>query len=225
MNVDFREATSSNARGDKGCRQVVSNEALSPQLTEIVARETSGQNGRLVTTRRKKPRPRRRWQFAGPKRRRSERRAFSPADIVVGMIAGLSDAGEPLVRFPLDASGRVVLARTTVPITPKDVDAEVVIAFESGDISKPIVMGIRWQPDDRSGAGRTVPPTTLFRPIVQASLDGERLVLTGENEIVLRCGQASITLTRAGKVLIRGAYLLSRSSGVNRIKGGSVQIN
>ena len=30
---------------------------------------------------------------------------------------------------------------------------------------------------------------------------------------------------RAGKVLIRGAYLLSRSSGVNRIKGGSVQIN
>ena len=28
-----------------------------------------------------------------------------------------------------------------------------------------------------------------------------------------------------GKVLIRGTYLLSRSSGVNRIKGGSVQIN
>ena len=32
-------------------------------------------------------------------------------------------------------------------------------------------------------------------------------------------------LTRAGKVLIQGAYLLSRSTGVNRIKGGSVQIN
>jgi hypothetical protein len=34
-----------------------------------------------------------------------------------------------------------------------------------------------------------------------------------------------LTLTHAGKVLIRGAYVLSRSSGVNRIKGGSVQIN
>ena len=33
------------------------------------------------------------------------------------------------------------------------------------------------------------------------------------------------TLTRAGKILIRGAYLLARSSGVNRIQGGSVQIN
>ena len=50
-------------------------------------------------------------------------------------------------------------------------------------------------------------------------------MFTAESEIVLRCGEASITLTRAGKVLIRGTYLLSRSSGVNRIKGGSVQIN
>ena len=58
-----------------------------------------------------------------------------------------------------------------------------------------------------------------------AELDGERLVFTADKEIVLRCGDASITLTKAGKVIIRGSYLLSRSSGVNRIKGGSVQIN
>jgi hypothetical protein len=42
---------------------------------------------------------------------------------------------------------------------------------------------------------------------------------------VLHCGKASITLTRAGKVIIRGEYVLARSSGVNRIVGGSVQIN
>ena len=58
-----------------------------------------------------------------------------------------------------------------------------------------------------------------------SEVDGEKTVVTAQKEIVLRCGKASITLTRAGKVLIRGAYLLSRSSGVNRIKGGSVQIN
>ena len=49
--------------------------------------------------------------------------------------------------------------------------------------------------------------------------------ITAEKEIVLKCGKASITLTKAGKVIIRGTYLLNRSSGVNRIKGGSVQIN
>ena len=45
------------------------------------------------------------------------------------------------------------------------------------------------------------------------------------DQLVLRCGKASITLTKAGKVLIQGTYLSSRSSGVNRIKGGSVQLN
>ena len=51
------------------------------------------------------------------------------------------------------------------------------------------------------------------------------LVLSAEQEIVLHCGDASVTLTKAGKIILRGAYLLSRSSGVNRIKGASVQIN
>jgi len=50
-------------------------------------------------------------------------------------------------------------------------------------------------------------------------------VLKAKQEIVLECGRASITLTSAGKVLIRGAYLSSRSSGVHRIKGASVEIN
>jgi hypothetical protein len=42
---------------------------------------------------------------------------------------------------------------------------------------------------------------------------------------VLQCGKASITLTKAGKVLIQGSYVSSRSTGVNRVKGGSVQLN
>ena len=48
--------------------------------------------------------------------------------------------------------------------------------------------------------------------------DGKRVTVSADQEIVLKCGDASITLTAAGKVLIRGAYLLSRSSGANRIK-------
>ena len=60
---------------------------------------------------------------------------------------------------------------------------------------------------------------------MRASIDDERLVLSAQREVTIQCGKASITLTRAGKVLIRGEYLLSRSSGVNRIKGASVQIN
>jgi hypothetical protein len=42
---------------------------------------------------------------------------------------------------------------------------------------------------------------------------------------VLRCGEASITLTKAGKILIRGTYVLSRSSGVNMVKGATIHLN
>jgi len=60
---------------------------------------------------------------------------------------------------------------------------------------------------------------------VEVDVDGQRLLVTAQEQLVLRCGKASITLTRAGKVLIEGAYVSSRSSGVNRIKGGSIQLN
>jgi hypothetical protein len=58
-----------------------------------------------------------------------------------------------------------------------------------------------------------------------AVVDGKRVELRGEDEIVLSCGQASITLRRNGRVLVHGTYIETRSKGVNRIKGGSVQIN
>lgn len=73
------------------------------------------------------------------------------------------------------------------------------------------------------------PPVVLGvvrdRMPASATVDGERLELTAEREIVLRCGEASVTLTRAGKVILAGTAVLSRAKGVNRIVGGSVQIN
>ena len=53
----------------------------------------------------------------------------------------------------------------------------------------------------------------------------EHLVLTAHRDVTIQCGKASITLTAAGKIILRGTHIVSRSSGVQRIKGGSVQIN
>lgn len=60
---------------------------------------------------------------------------------------------------------------------------------------------------------------------VEALVDGKRVVIDAQDEIVLRCGKASITLRRNGRIVIRGTYVETRAEGVNRIKGGSVQIN
>jgi len=62
-------------------------------------------------------------------------------------------------------------------------------------------------------------------PAVEARVDGQRVVLEGKDEVVLKCGAASITLKRDGKVILRGAYVETNAKGVNRIKGGSVKIN
>lgn len=136
--------------------------------------------------------------------------------VVVGTLVGCDGAGLPLVEFPGNPLAAPVPARTTVAIDEHAFGRQAVILCEREDPARPIVIGLLHKTETNAEAPL---------PAIRAELDDERLVLTAEREIVLRCGKASITLTRAGKVLIRGAYLLSRSSGVNRIKGGSVQIN
>ncbi|AUX24158.1 uncharacterized protein SOCEGT47_046950 [Sorangium cellulosum] len=150
----------------------------------------------------------------------AEAEKAGPIDgVVVGRIVGFGGSGEPLVEAAVlgDGARGGVPARAMTALGPEDEGRDVALLFEGGRRDRPVVMGRMHVPEERaSGAGRAA---------ATATADGERLVFTAEKEIVLQCGDASITLTRAGKVLIRGAYLLTRSSGVNRIQGGSVQIN
>ena len=60
---------------------------------------------------------------------------------------------------------------------------------------------------------------------VDVDVDGQRMIISAKEQLVLRCGKASITLTKAGKLILQGTYVSSQSSGVLRIKGGSVHIN
>lgn len=144
--------------------------------------------------------------------------ATSPAqgNVLVGTLVDWTDEGLPIVKFHDGERIVTALARSTVPLKREDAGRDATLLFERADPSRPIVVGLLQGP---------VEPEPRRDAPQQAEIDGERIVLTGQREIVLRCGKASITLTRAGKILIRGAYLLNRSSGVNRIKGGSVQIN
>jgi hypothetical protein len=92
-----------------------------------------------------------------------------------------------------------------------------VLVFEEADPQRPIVMGVL--------RGTQAWPLPEAPAQVEVDADGERMLVSARSQLVLRCGKASITLTKAGKVLIQGSYVSSRSSGVNRVKGGSVQLN
>ena len=137
--------------------------------------------------------------------------------VLTGVLIGFKNDGtQPLVIFPGQPQTAAVPARTTVDLHGAHIGRQVVLMFDGGDPMRPIVLGsIRGE------------ATALEKQPgqVEVDVDGERLLIGAKDQLVLRCGKASITLTKAGKVLIQGAYVSSRSTGVNRIKGGSVQLN
>ncbi|WP_342113455.1 DUF6484 domain-containing protein [Pseudoduganella sp. OTU4001] len=145
-------------------------------------------------------------------------RAPAPGGVVVGELLAMKDEGRtPLVVFPGQPGTAAIAARTVVDLHGPHIGAKVVLMFEGSDLTRPIIMGVL-----REGDGWPLPEQPGQ---VEVDADGERMIVSAREQLVLRCGKASITLTKAGKVLIQGSYLLSRSTGANRIKGGSVQLN
>lgn len=150
----------------------------------------------------------------------------------VGRLVEVPQGSAPLVDFPGNTVGNAVAARAALRLATADAGREVALMFEEGSPRRPVIVGLL-EPSaavcvEQAGAAEaplqtTVPALDPRQFTVEA--DGQRVAVTAEQQLVLRCGKASITLTKAGKIILRGAYLLSRSSGVNRIKGGSVQIN
>jgi hypothetical protein len=137
--------------------------------------------------------------------------------VVVGELVAITDDGlTPLVLYPGQPGSAALRARSIVDLHGPHIGAQLALSFENGDPSLPIVMGVLRQaaqlPVEAAGS-------------VEVDADGERMLVAAKEELVLRCGKASITLTKAGKVLIQGSYVSSRSTGVNRLKGGSVQLN
>jgi hypothetical protein len=104
-------------------------------------------------------------------------------------------------------------ARTTVHLSEEDVGGDVVVAFEQGDPHLPLILG------------RVLAAQGENDHAMHAQADGDRLVLSARERIVLQCGNSSITLTRTGKVLINGHFVQTRATGVNSLKGGSIELN
>jgi len=156
-------------------------------------------------------------------------RASQPiTGVRVGWIAGFDVQRGLLVDFP--GSGGPVPARSIVPLDKAAAERAAkekqgaVLQFENGDPRLPVLMGLL-QPAVQTPLLDALLSAPATGAPLEAKVDGRRVVIEGQQEIVLRCGQASITLQKNGKVVVRGTYLETRATGTNRIKGGSVQIN
>jgi hypothetical protein len=155
----------------------------------------------------------------------ASRREVRPAGLAVslGRLVGWDERG-PLVDFEGNRGGPVLArvaglgasARVAVPVPAAGREApEVVLLVDPRPGRPPVLLGLL-QP---------LGSAPLVGEDVEARVDGRRVELDGRDEIVLRCGEASITLRRNGRVMIRGVRVETRARGVNRIKGGAVEIN
>lgn len=162
-------------------------------------------------------------------------RALEPAEpearhtpnALLGRILAFTPDGTLMLEVP--GSDEPVRGRLAVPLTAERLSVAVaegrqaVLVFEAGDLSKPIVVGLIEEPAAASEAANRAADQKPF--VVEADADGRRVRVSAQDEIVLEVGEASITLRRNGRVLIRGAYVETRAGGTNRIKGAQVRVN
>ncbi len=162
---------------------------------------------------------------------------LAPGEVVIGRLQSLSERAEPLVDFPQNTSGSPIVALSTQTLGSEHIGREVALLFTSGDLNRPLIIGLIHRTlqglidNFESTAEQTETEVSVHDSKsdeldqIEASIDGKKVVIEGQEEVVLKCGESSITLTRSGKIMIRGKHILNRSTGLNRILGGSVQIN
>lgn len=150
--------------------------------------------------------------------------AGAPAAPGVRTATVCSAGGEGGLRVSYEVDGEDVsfAARTTVAVSAADVGRSVVVALEDGDRSRPIILGIL-----REAVLEPEEEVRLLAPAgaPEVSVDGKRVSVEGDDEVVLRCGEASISLRKDGRITIRGMEIVSRARGAHKVKGATVLIN
>jgi hypothetical protein len=131
--------------------------------------------------------------------------------VVIGLVIGF-DGGQPLVVFMGNPNEVAIPAKRLAELDNAAVGSEVALLFENGDPLRPLVVG------------RIVAPLRRG-PAIEVKRDEERVLITADKRIELRCGSASIILEKDGRISIRGVHVSSQASGANRMRGGSVHLN
>ena len=123
-----------------------------------------------------------------------------------------------------------LLSLSVVALSRGELDAAIsdrrdaVLLFVVGT-GQPVLLGLRQPRPELEAELPSATRSATRSEDLAATVDGNRVHLEGKDEVVLRCGKASITMRRNGRIVIRGVQVESRATGRNRIKGGAVLIN
>jgi hypothetical protein len=150
--------------------------------------------------------------------------------ICLGKVVRITRDGKPVVTYPGCDTGGVeatLLVGATSRLQPDRSEPMLLLFLENQ--RQPIILGAitdRFAQDTETDTDslKIRKPQELSRP-ASTLVDGKRIVISAQNEIVLKCGMSSLVLRRDVKVVIKGKRLVSRAKETNRIRGGAVHIN
>jgi hypothetical protein len=129
---------------------------------------------------------------------------------LIGTLVGFTEDGLLRVDVSAGTSEVPIVARSCVVVTVRDVGKNVVLIRFAAN-AELIAIGVI-QPNNAS-------------PAFEVTANDENVTVLAKERITLKCGDASVTLQRDGKIVIRGKHVISQAAGVNRIRGGSVELN
>ena len=97
------------------------------------------------------------------------------------------------------------------------------LCLRNGDPNKPIIVGLMEDPLEKLVSLELA--TDESETNNDITIDGKRVTLEAEDEVMLKCGKGSILIRKDGRIIVKGTNILSRASGPNRVKGASVALN
>lgn len=128
-------------------------------------------------------------------------------EIMRGRISAISPDGEIFVEYEANRSSLVCdFLRTSAGPIPALTKGDLVLFVLEKNGVRGCVLGAvqRYVPEEESSY---------------------HLDFVAKDRIELRCGGSSLTMSKEGKVILKGSQVVTRASRVNKIKGAAVKIN
>lgn len=123
---------------------------------------------------------------------------------------------------PIPAENYSMLEDTEL-LKPENRGLEVLLLFEEGDPSKPVIVSARGSLFQKI-LKKTVSKELKAIPQM-VHINGHRIELEAAADLILRCGKSLISITNKGVIRFEGTDIEMMSHGENRIKGSTIELN
>lgn len=138
----------------------------------------------------------------------------------LGKLVDFKDNTLPIVEINDGYTTEIKPAHSCVKLSLQQLGSKVVLVIAENE-SMPVITGVI--ESEPVQIVRDTSVQSLSENVIK--VDGKIIRLKAEESISIECGKTKITLTKEGKISLKGKYILSRAKKTNRIQGGQVGLN